>query len=104
MAKKRTPVTVAGIREKTKTSPSAEPSEPPKSAHPDVASGDAYSFVASKFRKDNGEGGPVWNAATQTFEFLWHVPTDVKKHGAVGSARKYLSNLFYYLGRQVAEN
>ena len=70
MAKKRTPVTVAGIREKTKTFPTAEPPEPTKTSRPDTASGDAYSFVASKFRKDNDEGGPIWNAATQTFESL----------------------------------
>ena len=73
-------------------------------SRPETSAADAYSFVASKFRKEDGEGGPIWNAATQTFEFLFHVPTDVKKHGAVGAGRKYLSNLFYFLGRQVAEN
>ena len=104
MAKKRTPVTVAGIREKTKASPQAEPTQTAKTARPETSAADAYSFVASKFRKEDGEGGPIWNAATQTFEFLFHVPTDVKKHGAVGAGRKYLSNLFYFLGRQVADN
>ncbi len=100
MAKKRAPVTVAGIREKA--APKSEQSEKAKPKSESNIN-DAYSFVASKFRKPDGEGGLLWNTATQTCEFLFHVPGDVKKHGAVGSARKYLSNLFYFLGRQVAE-
>ena len=102
MAKKRSPVTVDGIRAKG-TSGSA--SEPHSQATPraDSTAGDAYSFVADKFRKPT-DNGLIWNAATQTCEFLWQVPQDVKKHGAVASGRKYVSNLLYFLARRVAEN
>lgn len=102
MTKKRSPVTVDGIRNKGTTGSASEPPKTAPRTH-STASDDAYSFVADKFRK-TGDNGMIWNAATQTFEFLWQVPQDVKKHGAVASGRKYVSNLLYFLARQVAEN
>jgi hypothetical protein len=113
MAKKKSPITVAGIRartsanaasqrhpaglkSKTKETAPSRPSRQPESS-------DAYSFVASKFRKPTAEGGLLWNSATQVCEVLWQVPKDVRKFGAVGSARKYISTLFFYLAQQVSE-
>ena len=103
MAKKKSPVTVAGIRAKTSQAAEAEAATPKPSPKPPPSAQDAYSFVADKFKQPDGDSW-AWNAATQTFEFLWQVPGDIKKNGTVGTARKYVSNLFFFLGRQVAES
>ncbi len=114
MAKKKLPVTVAGIRARASATAACENhpialkskrketalSRPSRS---EPESSDAYSFVASKFRKPSDEGGLLWHSATQVCEVLWQVPKDVRKFGAVGSARKYISNLFFYLAQQVSE-
>lgn len=114
MAKKRSPITVAGIRARTSANSAANSlqhglkgktketaASRPSRSQPE--STDAYSFVASKFRKPSDEGGLLWNSATQVCEVLWQVPKDVRKFGAVGSARKYMSQFFFYLAKHVSE-
>ncbi len=107
MAKKRSPVTVAGIRAKTAAQSSPKSSSETSSAKRQKFSEpnykNAYSFVARKFKKHSFEGNVVWESATEVCEFLFHVPKDFQKFGAVGSARKYLSGLFLYLSQTVAK-
>ena len=110
MAKKKAPVTVAGIRaqvagkiaekkaQKTASSgPVASAAESTtkrtKPAEPDYRN--AYSFISRTLKKHS--------LTTEVCEFLWHVPKDVHKFGAVGSARKYLSGLFMFLSQAVAK-
>ena len=111
MAKKKAPITVAGIRaQSAKKEALKTASSGPTSASADSAEGvraakrtkrsepdykDAYSFVSRTLTKHS--------LTTEVCEFLWHVPKDVHKFGAVGSARKYLSGLFQFLSQAVAK-
>lgn len=97
MAKKKAPVTVAEIRAQQSEKKAERKAEPTakrtKTTEPDYK--DAYSFVSRTLKKHS--------LATEVCEFLWHVPQDVHKFGAVGSARKYLSGFFLFLSQAVAK-
>lgn len=106
MAKKKSPVTVAGIRAKSAAEspkPSSEMSSIKRQKSSESEYKDAYFFVARKFKKHSLKGNVVWESATEACEFLFHVPKDVQRFGAVGSARKYLSGLFLFLSQAVAK-